>query len=75
MPTEIKLSIFIKHILLDATGLTIIAFGIAKLQVHVDFLPETLRFPYYGWAFVFAGLFMILPTVVIIYTYAKTTKA
>lgn len=75
MQSENKLSLIIRHMLMDATGLTMLALGVAKLQVHVEFLPGWLRFPHYGWAFVLAGLLMILPTLVVVYKYAINTNS
>lgn len=71
MVTENKFSLIVKLFLLDAAGLTSLGFGIAKLQVNVDFLPEALRFPFYGWAFVVAGLLMMLPTAVHLFQFLR----
>lgn len=75
MKSENKLNLFIMHFLLDATGLTLLALGIAKLQVNVEFLPESLRFPQEGWVFLLAGLGLFIPTLVVIYRYAVGNKA
>ena len=73
MQNDNKPPLFIRHIVMDIAGLTLLALGIAKLQVDVEFLPGGLRFPHYGWAFVLLGILMMLPTLVAVYQYAINT--
>lgn len=75
MQNENKLPLFIRHMLMDVAGLTLVALGVARLQVNVEFLPQALRFPYYDRIFVLLGIAMILPTVIAVYKYARNSKA
>ena len=74
MKSDNKLSLIILHFILDSTGLTLLALGVAKLQVNVDLLPESLRFPYQGWLFLLLGFALFLPTIMVIYRYFKNTN-
>lgn len=56
----------------DAIGLTLMALGVARLQVKVEFLPEILRFPHYDWATLLLGLALMLPTAIVAIRYALT---
>ena len=45
MNSENKLALLIKLMIMDSIALTLIGIGIAKLQVNLDILPDSLRFP------------------------------
>lgn len=66
MSSENKLALIIKLMIMDSIALTLIGLGIAKLQVNLDILPESLRFPYSGWVFILAGLALLVPTLILI---------
>ena len=66
MNSENKLALIIKLMIMDSIALTLIGIGIAKLQVNLDILPDSLRFPYYGWVFILAGIALLVPTVMLI---------
>jgi len=66
MSSENKLALLIKLMIMDSLALTLIGIGIAKLQVNLDILPVSLRFPYSGWVFMLAGLVLLVPTVMLI---------
>ena len=71
MNTENKLAPLIKLMIMDSIALTLIAIGIAKLQVNLDILPLSLRFHYSGWVFVLAGLALMVPTLVLIIKFIR----
>lgn len=75
MQAENKLSTLIMHMLLDGAGLTLLALGVAKLQVNVEFLPESLRFPHESWVFLLAGISLFLPTLVLIYKFSTRSQS
>lgn len=62
MSSENKLALIIKLMIMDSIALTLISLGIAKLQVNLDILPDSLRFPYFGWVFILAGMVLLVPT-------------
>lgn len=62
MSSENKLALIIKLMIMDSIALTLIGLGIAKLQVNLDILPDSLRFPYSGWVFILAGMVLLVPT-------------
>ena len=66
MNPENKLALLIKLMIMDAFALTLIGIGIAKLQVNLDILPESLRFPYSGWVFILAGIVLLVPTLILL---------
>jgi hypothetical protein len=66
MSTENKLALLIKLMIMDSIALTLIGLGIAKLQVNLDILPASLRFPYSGWVFILLGIALLLPTLILI---------
>lgn len=57
--------------IMDTLALTLIGIGIAKLQVNLDILPDSLRFPYSGWVFVLAGLALLVPTVMLMIKFIR----
>jgi hypothetical protein len=66
MSTENKLALLIKLMIMDSIALTLIGLGFAKLQVNLDILPASLRFPYSGWVFILLGIALLLPTLILI---------
>lgn len=62
MSSENKLALIIKLMIMDSIALTLIGLGIAKLQVNLEILPDSLRFPYSGWVFILAGMVLLVPT-------------
>lgn len=66
MSTENKLALLIKLMVMDSIALTLLGIGIAKLQVNLDILPDSLRFPYSGWVFILAGVVLLVPTLILI---------
>lgn len=66
MSSENKLALIIKLMIMDSIALTLIGLGIAKLQVNLDILPDSLRFPYSGWVFILAGLALLVSTLILI---------
>ena len=66
MSSDNKLALLIKLMIMDSIALTLIGIGIAKLQVNLDILPDSLRFPYYGWMFILLGIALLVPTVILI---------
>jgi hypothetical protein len=71
MSPENKLALLIKLMIMDTLALTLIGIGIAKLQVNLDILPESLRFPYSGWVFVLAGLALLVPTLMLMLKFIR----
>lgn len=71
MNSETKLALLIKLMIMDTLALTLIGIGIAKLQVNLDILPDSLRFPYSGWVFVLAGLALLVPTVMLMIKFIR----
>jgi hypothetical protein len=71
MSSENKLALLIKLMLMDTLALTLIGLGIAKLQVNLEILPDSLRFPYSGWVFILAGLALLVPTVMLIIKFIR----
>ena len=71
MNSETKLALLIKLMIMDTLALTLIGIGIAKLQVNLDILPDSLRFPYSGWVFVLAGLALLMPTVMLMIKFIR----
>jgi hypothetical protein len=66
MKSRNRLALLIKLMIMDSIGLTLIGVGVAKLQVHLDILPEGLRFAYSGWVFIVAGLALLWPTLILV---------
>ena len=62
MSSENKLALLIKLMIMDSIALTLIGIGIAKLQVNLDILPDSLHFTYSGWVFILAGLVLLVPS-------------
>lgn len=71
MNSETKLALLIKLMIMDTLALTLIGIGIAKLQVNLDILPDSLRFPYSRWVFVLAGLALLVPTVMLMIKFIR----
>lgn len=71
MNSETKLALIIKLMIMDSIALTLIGIGIAKLQVNLDILPDSLRFPYSGWVFVLLGLALLVPTLMLIIKFSR----
>ena len=71
MSSDNKLALLIKLMIMDSIALTLIGIGIAKLQVNLDILPDSLRFPYSGWVFILAGLALLVPTLILLIKYIK----
>lgn len=71
MNPENKLALLIKLMIMDAFALTLIGIGIAKLQVNLDILPDSLRFPYSGWFFVLAGIVLLVPTLILLIKFIR----
>lgn len=71
MSSENKLALIIKLMIMDSIALTLIGIGIAKLQVNLDILPVTLRFPYSGWVFMLAGIALLVPTLMLIIKFIR----
>lgn len=71
MNSETKLALLIKLMIMDTLALTLIGIGIAKLQVNLDILPDSLRFPYSGWVFVLAWLALLVPTVMLMIKFIR----
>jgi hypothetical protein len=65
MNSENKLPLLIKLMIMDSLALTLIGIGIAKLQVNLDILPDSLRFSYSGWLFILAGIALLAPTLIL----------
>ena len=51
---------------MDSIALTLIVIGIAKLQVNLDILPDSLHFTYSGWVFILAGIVLLVLTLILI---------
>jgi hypothetical protein len=71
MSPENKLALLIKLMIMDSIALTLIGLGIAKLQVNLDILPDSLRFPYSGWVFILAGLGLLVPTLILMIRFIR----
>lgn len=71
MNPENKLALLIKLKIMDAFALTLIGIGIAKLQVNLDILPDSLRFPYSGWVFILAGIVLLVPTLILLIKFIR----
>jgi len=71
MSSENKLALLIKLMIMDTLALTLIGIGIAKLQVNLEILPDSLRFPYSGWVFMLAGLVLLIPTLILIIKFIR----
>lgn len=71
MSSESKLALIIKLMIMDSIALTLIGIGIAKLQVNLDILPDSLRFPYSGWVFMLAGIALLVPTLMLIIKFIR----
>jgi hypothetical protein len=71
MNPENKLALLIKLMIMDAFALTLIGIGIAKLQVNLDILPDSLRFPYSGWVFILTGIVLLVPTLILIFKFIR----
>lgn len=71
MNPENKLALVIKLMIMDSIALTLIGIGIAKLQVNLDILPESLRFPYSSWVFVLTGFVLLVPTLILIIKFIR----
>lgn len=71
MSSENKLALIIKLMIMDSIALTLIGIGIAKLQVNLDILPASLRFPYSGWVFMLAGIALLVPTLMLIIKFIR----
>ncbi|HUX89975.1 MAG TPA: hypothetical protein VMV48_04730 [Gallionellaceae bacterium] len=71
MSSEHKLALLIKLMIMDSIALTLIGIGIAKLQVNLDILPDSLRFPYSGWVFMLAGIALLVPTLMLIIKFIR----
>jgi hypothetical protein len=71
MSSENKLALLIKLMIMDSIALTLIGIGIAKLQVNLDILPVSLRFPYSGWVFMLAGIALLVPTLILIIKFIR----
>ena len=71
MNSENKLALLIKLMILDLLALTLVGLGIAKLQVNLDILPASLRFPYSGWVFILAGLVLFVPPLKLIIKFIR----
>lgn len=71
MNPENKLALLIKLMIIDAFALTLIGIGIAKLQVNLDILPDSLRFPYSGWVFILAGIVLLVPTLILLIKFIR----
>jgi uncharacterized membrane protein YqjE len=71
MNSENKLALLIKLMIMDSIALTLIGIGIAKLQVNLDILPDSLRFPYSGWVFILGGMVLLVPTLILIIKFIR----
>jgi len=71
MNSENKLALLIKLMILDSLALTLVGLGIAKLQVNLDILPASLRFPYSSWVFILAGLVLFVPSLMLIIKFIR----
>lgn len=71
MNSENKLALLIKLMIVDSIALTLIGIGIAKLQVNLDILPFSLRFPYSACVFILAGLALLVPTLLLIFKFIR----
>jgi hypothetical protein len=57
--------------IMDSLALTLIGIGIAKLQVNLDILPDSLRFPYSGWVFILVGILLLVPTLILLIKFIR----
>lgn len=71
MSSENKLALLIKLMIMDSIALTLVGIGIAKLQVNLDILPVSMRFPYSGWVFLLAGLVLLVPSLMLMIKFIR----
>ncbi len=56
-----KLPIAPRWLILQTIGAIILALGVSESIGVIQLIPESWRFPYYGWAIAAMGLFIELP--------------
>ena len=64
MDTAKRFAIPAKLIVLDVIGALLLTIGLLKVIVDMDLLPQPLLFEGYGFAYIVAGVMLMIPLIV-----------